>query len=493
SPIFPDDAHRQDIADDKKGVVYDAVSWGQEGGVINDVSCLNKTAVFGIVRVHDQKDIQNAVQFAQERGHKISVAGAKHSMGGHAFYRDAVVLDMKGFNKMIVHEDTKTLTVESGATWHDIQSVIHPRFAIKAMQSSDIFTVGGSISVNAHGMDHHAGSVAESIRAMRVLLPDGSIVETSKTLRPELFRLVLGGYGLFGIVLDADIELVDNAVYERERRIISYKDFPKLFDEEIRDDKALGLFYGHLSTSPGSFLDEMIIYGYRTVDPEGTTIPPLGDVENVKSRRLLLNLAKRSSLAMRFKWFGEKYIEPRLEGCTVSRNQAMKEGEACLVSRNEPMHDSVKYLENNLEDETDILHEYFIPRDQFVTFVDGMRDILVKHNTVLLNASVRVVHKEDIALNYAPQDMFSIVLYINQKTTSEGNEKMQKVTGELVELSMKVGGRFFLPYQPYYTGEQLARGYPTIKSFFELKKKYDPNLLLMNKFYAKYTKELGVE
>jgi len=41
------------------------------------------------------------------------------------------------------------------------------------MQSTDIFTVGGSISVNAHGMDHQAGAVMGSLRSMRVMLADG--------------------------------------------------------------------------------------------------------------------------------------------------------------------------------------------------------------------------------------------------------------------------------------------------------------------------------
>ena len=75
------------------------------------------------------------------------------------------------------------------------------------MQSTDIFTVGGSIAVNAHGMDHRAGSVARTIRAMRVMLPDGTIQTASPTENTELFHLVIGGYGLFGIVLNATLEI----------------------------------------------------------------------------------------------------------------------------------------------------------------------------------------------------------------------------------------------------------------------------------------------
>jgi FAD/FMN-containing dehydrogenase len=78
-------------------------------------------------------------------------------------------------------------------------------YAVKAMHSTDIFTVGGSIAVNAHGMDHQAGSVGRTVRSMRVLLPDGTIQRASPTENQELFNLVVGGYGLFGIVLDADL------------------------------------------------------------------------------------------------------------------------------------------------------------------------------------------------------------------------------------------------------------------------------------------------
>src|SRR5688572_3866794 len=109
---------------------------------------------------------------------------------------------MTQFNEMSLDEENMILTVQSGATWHDIQNFLHPRFAVKSMQSTDIFTVGGSISVNAHGMDHLAGSVGSSIVAMRVMLANGTIVNVSREENPELFSLVVGGYGLFGVILD---------------------------------------------------------------------------------------------------------------------------------------------------------------------------------------------------------------------------------------------------------------------------------------------------
>ena len=122
--------------------------------MINDVSCLNPTPISGLVTVRSEEDIRQALGAAREKGLQVSIAGARHSQGGHAFATRNVVLDMRSFNAMTLDPPARVLRVQSGATWHDIQERLHPRFAVKAMQSTDLFTVGGSISVNAHGMDH---------------------------------------------------------------------------------------------------------------------------------------------------------------------------------------------------------------------------------------------------------------------------------------------------------------------------------------------------
>ncbi len=216
-------------------------------------------------------------------------------------------------------------------------------------------------------------------------------------------------------------------------------------------------------------------------------MPPLGEVSQVKLRRLVFNLSKRGPTWMRLKWFAEKHIEPRIESCTVTRNEAMGQGEACLVSRNDPMHDSVPYLRNALPDETDILHEYFIPRSAFVPFVDGLRQVVQEERANLLNASVRVVHREDVALSYAPaDDMLAVVLYLNQPATRSGTEAMAALTSRLIDLTADQGGRFFLPYQLHYSAAQLRRSYPEIDAVFAAKRDLDPEQLLTSTFYERF-------
>ena len=469
----------------KQPPAYDpSLPWLSKSGTINDASALSATPVYGVVEVSEEAHVAQALAFARANGLKVSIAAIRHSMGGHAFDDNALVLDMRKFNKIEIDPDARTITVQPGAVWHDIQNKLHPRFAVKAMQSTDIFSVGGSISVNAHGMDHQAGSVAGTVRALRVMLADGTIVSCSRTENGDLFRHVAGGYGLFGVMLSATLDITENVVYRTSREIIRSDDFPAFFATEIEPNKAFGLFYGHLSTAPGNFLEDMIVYRYDEVAGEAPAETPLLDEPSgVALKRVVMNLAKYGGFFQTLKWFSEKNLEPEFEACTVPRTAAMGEGEACLVTRNNPMHDSVPYLFNDLADQTDILHEYFIPRRAYNDFIAEARKVLASQPLPVLNASIRVVHKEDVALTYAPEPAYSLVLYINQSADAAGNAEMRKVTRAMIDLTLKHGGRFFLPYQLHYTGAELLASYPELPAVLAKKKELDPDELLQSTFY----------
>src|SRR5437879_5161341 len=149
------------------------VKWSQLGGSINDASCLNKTEIYGVVDVKSVDDIAKTLAFARDNKLSVTTAGVRHSMGGQAFRKGGIVLDMRGFNKIVLNESSRSVTVQPGATWHDIENVLHPRFAVRAMQSTDIFSACGSIYVNAHVIVHQAGALAKSIKSMKVMMASG--------------------------------------------------------------------------------------------------------------------------------------------------------------------------------------------------------------------------------------------------------------------------------------------------------------------------------
>jgi len=408
-------------------------------------------------------------------------------MGGQAFVEGGLVIDMTAFDQMTVDPKRNVLTVQSGATWKKVQDSLDPRgLSVKAMQSVNPLTVGGTIAVNAHGIDHRVGAIVSTIRSLRVMLSDGTLLKVSRHREPELFRSIVGGYGLLGVIVDADIEVTANEMYELERRVIDYREFPNLFESAIAGADRYKLLYGHLSTAPHSFLREMLLYTYRSADRLQESIPPLQEAGYVKVSRLTFNIAKTGLFGRWTKWMVEKYVLPHVRPCYESRNQALTAPEACLVSRNQAMYSSTDALKSTVKHRTEILQEYFVPRDKLVGFMDALRGALVDKKADLLNASVRVVHKDNLVLSYANDDVFAVVLYFSQNTSSEGNADMGHLTRQLIDSAETLGGSFYLPYQLHYTREQLRAAYPELDVFLEQKMKNDPSGVFSNRLYEKY-------
>jgi hypothetical protein len=55
----------------------------------------------------------------------------------------------------------------------------------------------------------------------------------SRTTEPELFYAAIGGYGLFGVILEVELSLTSNEMYRFDRRIIDITDFPTIFANEV--------------------------------------------------------------------------------------------------------------------------------------------------------------------------------------------------------------------------------------------------------------------
>jgi FAD/FMN-containing dehydrogenase len=458
----------------------------QRGGFTNDASHLNKTAVYGIVKITSEEDIRNVLRFARENNLKVTCAGQQHSMGGHTFTYGGLVLDLRELNHINLDKDYKHVNVQSGVRWWQLQQLLDKEgLSVKSMQSINIFSVGGTLSVNAHGIDPLPGPIAPTVRSMRIMLANGDVVNASPRENADLFRHVLGGYGLFGVILDADLDLVDNEMYARKAVYLDYKDFPEYYRSQVENNNEIGLVFGRLSVAPKSFLRETAVHTYTKTQFVGR-LPSLKPERHDAIDRFVINLSKTGGPGRWLRWTLEKYAEPYLHDC-VTRNQALNQKEPCFVSRNEEMYDDMAYLKNRLRD-TDILQEYFIPFDRMPDFVDGMRDVVQRNNANLLNVTIRTVHKDSItALPYARQDMFAFVLYFNVKFNNKENEILERTTTDLIDVAERAGGTYYLPYQLFYSQEQLHKSYPEIDEFFATKKKYDPTPLFTNKFYEKYS------
>ena len=398
----------------------------------------------------------------------------------------ALLLDMRAMDSVHVDPQRRTVTVGAGARWREVLEAVHPHgLSVATMPGIDVLSVGGTVSVNAHGLDFRRGSLSSSIRSLRLMTADGTIHEVGPNRSPQLFRATVGGYGLLGVILEVELELVDSEVYRFTSHVIDTADFPQYFTERVAGDDKVRMSYTHLSTSPSSLLEEVIVYTYERV-PAGEPVPDLRSRGSDRVGRLVLNLARTGGVGSRLKWRLQRDLLPHARDCLTARNQALRDAEACMVPRNQAMYESLGLLGNRLPRYTDVLHEYFLPHDEIVPFLADLRVELRRHHAVLLNASLRSVHAEDIALDYAQGDRFSVVLYLSQNVTSAGNHDMQDLTRRLVGQALARGGSFYLPYQQHYTGDQVRQAYPRFDTFVATKRQYDPHLLFRNSIWDRY-------
>ena len=82
------------------------------------------------------------------------------------------------------------------------------RHAIRQKQTgADTLTLGGAVACNAHGRGLMMGPIGEDVESLTLVDADGEVVKCSRDRDAELFRLVIGGYGLFGVVVRVTLRL----------------------------------------------------------------------------------------------------------------------------------------------------------------------------------------------------------------------------------------------------------------------------------------------
>jgi FAD/FMN-containing dehydrogenase len=431
---------------------------------------MNRTAVAQLLEVRSEDDVRRALAAARATGRKLSIAGRRHSMGGQTLGPGHVVLDMSRLRAMSLDAATGILTVGAGASWSDVQRFLDARGrAVLVMQSDNVFSVGGTLSVNAHGWQPRRPPIASTVESLRVMLATGEVQTCSRGENHELFRGVLGGYGLMGVILDARLHTTPNVMYRRSASFLPSAEYPKRFQQRVAANPGVGLAYGRLSVDGANLLTQSALYVYERAPNAPAKLPPMSDEGLVDVKREIFRASERSDGGKRRRWLLETRLGPWLEA---------------PATRNTVMNSDIHFLWPTDLSRRDILHEYFVPQARFEGFLGALRDSLGKHRQDLLNVTVRDLRKDDDALlAYAREDVFAFVLLFSQLPSADGEARMQAFTRDLVERTLALGGTFYLPYRLHYTPEQFRRAYPMAPEFLELKRRVDPEELFQSRFY----------
>lgn len=437
---------------------------------LTDVAGLEDTDIAGILRPGSTEDIQQMLEASKS---PVSIGGAGYSMGGQIVAPGSLHLDLRGMRGLIwLDVAARRVRVQCGMCWRDLQDLLDPHdLSVSIMQSYSNFSVGGSISVNCHGRYVGAGPIAHSIRAMRVVTADGTSVETSRTLRPELFSAIIGGYGGLGIVTEVELDLAMNSAMSQQVEFVDIEEYPAFFRERIASDPNAILHNADLV--PPGFDRPLAISWIRT-----NAAPTVAD-------RLVprdLDYSRQQNLI----WMASEFpVSGKLRDHYLT-NRLIEEKP--VVMRNYEASLDVASLEPRTRRfSTYLLQEYFIPEDAFHVFAGRMATVLRDSAANVLNVSIRHSPADvDSLLKWAPSPVYSFVIYFKQRSNARADGTTAHWTRQLIESALAVGGRYYLPYRLHASPGQFLRSYPEAGEFLRIKDEVDPGGRFRNRMWDKY-------
>lgn len=115
-----------------------------------------------------------------------------------------------GLDRFISFDEiTGRLVCEAGILLRDIQRLFIPRgWILPVTPGTQLVTVGGAIANDVHGKNHHVlGSFGDHVQQITLARTDGEIIECGPQLKPDWFAATIGGVGLTGVILSAEIQL----------------------------------------------------------------------------------------------------------------------------------------------------------------------------------------------------------------------------------------------------------------------------------------------
>jgi FAD/FMN-containing dehydrogenase len=339
------------------------------------------------------------------------------------------------------------------------------------MQSYANFTVGGALSVNAHGRYVGYGPLVTSVKSIKLVLADGQVVEASPQHNAELFYGAIGGYGGLGVIVEATLRLSDNVRLLRSVDEMPLSDYRPFFFKQIEHD-------------PKVILHNAVLYPdqYQTLR-----------AVSYRQTELPLTVTERLTPLDRNYWKEQKALKVVSQwpmGKTLRQDVidplVLKKPQVSW--RNHEASLDVRELEpDSRAKRTYVLQEYFVPPAQLESFIQEMGATLRAHQVNVINLSIRHAKADPgTLLAWAKTDVFALVLYYQQSTAPAARDDVREWTRALVDSAIQRGGSYYLPYQIHATPAQFRAAYPGAAEFLALKARVDPGNKFRNKLWDAY-------
>ena len=451
---------------------------------VNDThSALNRTPVARLVEPQRVAEVADAVSAAARRGESLAIAGARHAMGGQQFLSGGTLLDTRRLNQVRWFDrGCALLEVEAGSTWPDVirgylalQRGPGPAFGIRQKQTgADRLTLGGAVGANIHGRGLTARPFVQDIEGLEVVTPTGDIVRCSRTENSELFRHVVGGYGLFGVVTAVTLRLVPRVKVQRHVASLAVEELLDAFNERIGAGHLYGDFQFATAPDGADFLRTGVLSSYRPLDIDH----PIPERQLRLSQRDWNELLKlsHSDKHAAFQKFTAFYL--------ATHGQAYWSDTHQLNLYLEDYHGALDHRLGAAVRGSEMITELYVPRSRLVEFMNDVRHDFRMNGVDFIYGTIRLIEAEqDTALPWARENWACVIFNLHIDHRPEDIGRAATHFRRLIDHALRHQGSYSLTYHRYAQRAQVLAAHPHMRDFLAAKRRMDPGELFQSDWY----------
>lgn len=460
--------------------------------IVNDVhSALNPTDVLDVIPVASIGAEQGIVQETAAGGGVIAIAGGRHAMGGQQFASEGRLLDTRGMNRVLRFDrDQGLIEVEAGIQWPALidhliaaQAGSEDQWSIRQKQTgADRFTIGGSLSANCHGRGLTMSPIAADVECFTLITSGGELILCDRERNSELFRLALGGYGLFGIIASVTLRLAPRVKLERRVELTTIGELSAVFTSRIAEGFLYGDFQFAIDARSTDFLSAGVASCYRPVAPD-TPIPAEQLALQREDWQELLWLA-HTDKTRAFANYTRHYLATDGQIYWSDRHQ--------LADYEDGYHQDLDRMQDAKHPASEMISELYVPVNRVAEFMSLAAEELRRNSAEVIYGTVRLIRRDDDTyLSWAKHDYACVIFNIHTVHTDEGLARSRAAFRGLIDIAIGLQGSYYLAYHRWATAQQVRACYPQFSEFLRAKRRYDPAELFQSDWYRHHTRLIG--
>jgi len=430
---------------------------------------------------------------AAREGVRVALRGSGRSYGDAAMNGGELVADMTGMNRLLAWDPaTGVAEVEPGYTVQDLwRSTLGDGWWPGVVPGTMFPTLGGCAAMNIHGKNHYRmGGIGDQILEFDLVTPRGELYTVSRLEHPELFHAVISGFGMLGTITRLKLKLKrihGGRLKVRQLPARSLQEQFALFEQHEGSSDYLVSWVDCISGGAGLGRGQVHVARYTAEgeDPDGKALldPARQDLPGTMlgvPRSLVGTVLKMFAFnfGMRMVNLG-KYL-----ASTASPTSEYLQGHVAFHF----LLDYIPTWRAAYEPEGFIQYQPFVPREHAREVFSQLLRLNQARGLVSYLGVLKRYRPDEFLLSHA-LDGYSLAM--DFPVTRSNREALWKMCGEMTEIVLAAGGRFYPAKDSVLRPEDFRRawGQERVSRFQALRRAMDPDQLLRTEWAAR----VGVE